>query len=130
MGLFSDTCGLCDQTHYIDFMVRTTLEDGTQIDTPVMDARGGGLSVVVGFLLRLVLKLVAEPDKEHVIFLDESFAQLSSEYEPRLAEFLRDIVDKTKIQLILITHSSAFSDMATDVYRFSLTQGETKVVRV
>ncbi len=25
---------------------------------------------------------------------------------------------------------SAFSDMATDVYRFSLTQGETKVVRV
>src|ERR1035437_2164634 len=36
----------------VDFVVRTTLAAGEQIDTPVMDARGGGLVAVVGFMLR------------------------------------------------------------------------------
>lgn len=113
---------------HTDFVVRSTLADGTQIDTPVMDARGGGLAVTVGFLLRLVVKLLAEPHKPHVFYLDESFAQLSAEYEPRLAEFLREIVEKTNIQIILITHSNAFNDQADKVYRFSLVNGETQVV--
>lgn len=113
----------------VDFIVRTTLEDGTQIDTPVMDARGGGLVTVISFLLRLVVKLLAAPDKEHILFLDESFSHLSEEYEPRLAEFLREVVDKTKVQIVLVTHSSAYTDAADTVYRFKLVNGETKVTQ-
>jgi DNA repair exonuclease SbcCD ATPase subunit len=116
------------KTVQTDFMVRSTLEDGSQIDTPVLEARGGGLAVVVGFLLRLVVKLLSAPTESHVMHLDESFAQLSAEYEPRLAEFLREIVDKTNVQIILITHSNAFNDQADKVYRFRLVNGETKVV--
>jgi DNA repair exonuclease SbcCD ATPase subunit len=69
------------------------------------------------------------PGSRRVLFLDESFAQLSEEYEPRLAEFLRELVDKTDLQIIMVTHSHAFSDIADQVYRFDLNDAGTTVVR-
>ena len=37
---------------------------------------------------------------------------LSQEYEPGMAEFLREVADKAGVQIILITHSTAYSDLA------------------
>jgi DNA repair exonuclease SbcCD ATPase subunit len=111
----------------VDFVVRTTLADGEQIDTPVMDARGGGLVAVVGFMLRLVIMLLAPDRQSPILFLDEPFAHLSAEYEPRMASFLRELVDKTDIQIVHITHSDAYTDDADLVYRFSLKDGQTHV---
>lgn len=111
----------------VDFVVRTTLADGEQIDTPVMDARGGGLVAVVGFMLRLVIMLLAPDRQAPVMFLDEPFAHLSAEYEPRMASFLRELVDKTDIQIVHITHSDAYTDDADLVHRFSLKDGQTYV---
>ncbi len=111
----------------VDFVVRSTLADGRIIDTPVMEARGGGLAATVGFLLRVVVILLSPSSVSRVLFLDETFAHVSAEYEPRLAEFLRELVDKTDIQVVLVTHSSAYSDAADLVYRFSAVNGETKV---
>ncbi len=109
----------------IDFVVRSDL-DGTTVDTPVMDARGGGLAAIVGFLLRLVVELLS-PRRDAPILLDETFAHVSAEYEPRLAEFLRDLVDRTGIQIIMVTHSDAYADTADTRYRFRLTRGVTHV---
>jgi hypothetical protein len=51
-----------------------------------------------------------------------------AEYETRLAEFLREVADKAGVQVILITHSDAFSDAADARYRFSLgPDGKTRV---
>lgn len=111
----------------VDFIVRTTLADGEQIDTPVMDARGGGLVAVVGFMLRLVIMLLAPSRQTPILFLDEPFAHLSAEYEPRMASFLRELADKTDIQIIHITHSDAYTEDADVVYRFSLKDGQTHV---
>lgn len=111
----------------IDFLVRSTLGDGRVVDTPVMEARGGGVAATVGFLLRLVVMLLSKPQQDSMLFLDECFAMVSAEYEPRLAEFLREIVDKTGVQLILVTHSTAYSDMADKLYNFSLVDGVTQV---
>lgn len=109
-----------------DFVVRSKI-DGGFVDTPIMDARGGGVASVAGFLLRLIL-LLLKKDHRPVLFLDETFAQLSAEYEPRLAEFVRELVDKTPVQVILVTHSTAYDDVADASYRFSLDQnGRTKV---
>jgi DNA repair exonuclease SbcCD ATPase subunit len=113
----------------VDFIVRSTLADGRVIDTPVMEARGGGLAATVGFLLRIVVILLSPSDVSRVLFLDETFAHVSAEYEPRLAEFLRELVDKTDIQVVLVTHSSAYSDVADSVYRFSAVDGETRVTK-
>lgn len=111
----------------VDFVIRSTLKDGTVVDTDVMDARGGGLAAVVGFLLRLVILLLSKDSGETVLFMDETFAHVSAEYEPRLAEFLRELVDKTGVQIILVTHSDAFLDAADVTYRFWQDSGVTLV---
>jgi DNA repair exonuclease SbcCD ATPase subunit len=114
----------------IDFVVRSRLDDGTVVDTDVMDARGGGLAAVVGFLLRLVVLLLSGGPLTSVnllLALDETFAHLSREYEPRMAEFLRELVDRTGVQIILVTHSDAYTDAADTRYQFRLVGGVTEV---
>jgi hypothetical protein len=37
-----------------------------------------------------------------------------------LAEFLREIVDKAKVQIILVTHQQQFLEHADKAYRFYL----------
>jgi DNA repair exonuclease SbcCD ATPase subunit len=108
-----------------DLVVVSTV-GGEEVETPVLEARGGGMANVVGFLLRLVI-LMLTAGARRTIVLDETFAQLSAEYEPLLADFLRELVDKTDIQIIMVTHSTAFDDAADVSYRFSLHSGETRV---
>lgn len=112
----------------IDFEVSSIL-DGQRVSTPVMDARGGGLAATIGFLLRLVTLLLTH-GRDSVLFLDETFAHLSADFEQRLAEFLRDLVDQTGVQVVMVTHSDAFSDLADRRYRFTLTGGLTQVEQV
>lgn len=119
--------GMKGKTAQVDFFIRSTT-DGHEIDTPVMEARGGGVAAVVGFLVRLVL-LLLKSDVRRVLFLDESFAQLSAEYEPRLAEFMRELIDRTGAQIVLVTHSDAFSDAADAIYRTALVDGVTEITR-
>lgn len=112
----------------VDFVVRTTLADGTEVDTPVMEARGGGLAATVGFLLRLVVLLLSG-GKDQVLVLDETFAMVSDEYVGRVAEFIREVVDQTGLQVIMVTHQPAFTEHADVVYRFGVKNGQTRAVR-
>lgn len=114
------------KTPEVKFVVKSLI-NGKPVETPVMDARGGGLAAVVGFLLRLVVMLLSRDVKEPVLILDESFSHVSSEYERPLAEFIKELIDKTKVQIILVTHSDAFSEFADRRYRFKLVKGITKV---
>lgn len=108
------------------FVIRSKVE-GQELETSILDARGGGVAAVAGFLLRLIMTLL-RPDRTHFLLLDETFAQLSVNYEPALAEFLAELVEKTDVQLLMVTHSSAYEDVATNLYRFALGKdGRTKV---
>ncbi len=113
-------------TPVIDFEVRSRIGDQI-VATDVMDARGGGLAATVGFLLRLVVLLLSHAQGETVMLLDETFTFVSAEYRPKLAAFLRDLVDKTGVQIILVTHSEEFAAQADTRYRFELVDGATKV---
>ncbi len=119
--------GVRAKTPVVDFVVRSRLDDGTVVDTDVMDARGGGLAATVGFLLRLVILLLSRHRQDTVLFLDETFAHVSAEYLPRLVEFLKELVDKTGVQLIMVTHEPAFTEAASTVYFFELRDGVTQV---
>jgi len=110
----------------LDFVIRSTLDDGTIVDTDVLDARGGGLAATVGALLRIVVLLLSRT-QDTVLLLDETFAHVSAEYQPRLAEFLRELVDKTGVQIIMVTHSDVFADAADTRYRFDQVNGITRV---
>ena len=110
-----------------EFMVRTTLGD-TFIETPVLDARGGGLAATIGFLLRVVVLLLSSGTKQdNILILDETFAHVSEEYLPPLGEFLRELVDKTGIQILLVTYQLEFMEYADKSYRFSIKEGKTEV---
>jgi hypothetical protein len=102
----------------IDFMLRSRFGD-TEIDTPVMDARGGGMACVVGFVLHLVVLLLT-PAARRILFLDEPFGMVSADYEPRVAEFLREVADKADVQIYMNTHSHAYDDLADVSYELSL----------
>lgn len=112
----------------VEFVVRTTLKDGGVVDTPVMDARGGGLAATIGFLLRVVILLLKNgKDKDNILILDETFAHVSDEYLDGLGEFLRELVDKTGIQIVMVTHQPVFGEYADAVYKFTAADGKTKV---
>jgi len=111
-----------------DFIIRTQLDDGSQVDTPVLDARGGGLAATVGVLLRVVLILL-DPAQPRLLVLDEPFAHVSAEYEGPLAEFLAELVSGTGIQIVMVTHSEVYSEVADAVYRFGQQNGKTTVQR-
>lgn len=91
----------------------------TTIETPVMDARGGGHAAVVGFVMQLVVLLLT-PDARRFLALDETFAYVSESFVPRLAEFLREAAYKAEIQIMLVTHSTGYGDVADQRYRLVL----------
>lgn len=121
--------GVRAKTPVVDFVIRSTMDDGSVVETDVMTARGGGLAATVGFLLRLVILLLSRQRQDTVLFLDETFAHVSAEYLPRLIEFLKDLVAKTGVQIVLVTHDESFLDAADTIYRFQLVNGVTKVTK-
>ncbi len=111
----------------VEFIIRSTFDDGRTVDTPLLDARGGGLVATVGFLLRLVIILLSKP-KNPLLVLDETFAHVSAEYLEGIADFLKEITQKTDVQIIMITHQTELCETADKLYRFSLDKnGHTKV---
>jgi len=109
----------------VEFVIRSQYADRA-VDTPVLEARGGGMAVVVAFMLRLVVLLLT-PGTRKILFLDESFAHVSKEYETRLAEFLREVTEKSPVQVVLVTHSDAYGDLADRRYRLIQHGGITTV---
>lgn len=107
----------------VSFSLRSSMGEET-VETPILDARGGGVAAVVGFLLRLIITLLRED--RPLLVLDETWAQLSSDYEPRLAEFVKELVDQTGVQILLVTHSDAYTEHADKAYRVTQKKGVTE----
>jgi DNA repair exonuclease SbcCD ATPase subunit len=119
------------QTPQIDFVVRTHLPDGTEFETDVMNARGGGLAAVVGLLLRVVLILLTRASGKKapdVLVLDETLAHLSREYLEAAGQFLRTLCDSTGLQLIIVTHQHELVEFADVSYRLRLDANGATVV--
>lgn len=115
------------KTSGIEFVVRSALST-TAVETPVMEARGGGLSATIGFLLRTVVMLLSASERrENLLVLDETFAHVSAEYLESLGQFLRQIVDRSGIQILLVTHQPEFLEHADKAYKFSTKDGRTVV---
>jgi DNA repair ATPase RecN len=111
----------------MEFMVRSKYDD-MEVDTSVLDARGGGMAAVLGFVLQLVVLLLTE-DARNILILDEPFAWVSEAYESRVAEFLREVSERARVQIILVTHSKAYAEHADRRYRFEQRSGRTVVFR-
>lgn len=110
------------------FKIRSTAGK-EEVATEVLSARGGGVACVVGFLLKIVMLLLTKGSGSP-IFLDETFAFLSVGHHERMSSFLRQLVDDTGVQIILVTHTPALAEYADAVYRFSLSDGVSSIDRI
>ena len=106
----------------VEFQVTSTLEGGNTITTSVMDARGGGVASVIGFLMRVVILLLAANGRDILLLCDETFSMVSDEYLDKVAEFVRELVENTGMQIVLVTHQPVFLEYADKAYRFSKDQ--------
>lgn len=111
-------------------VARFAVRDSRGLETGVMDARGGGLVNVTAFLLRVLLLLSARPPLARLLFLDESFANVSEEYVPALVALLRRICEEGGFQIVLISHRAELVDAGDVVYEFRLEDGVTQVRRL
>lgn len=111
--------------HAMDLKITSTL-NGQDVTTDIINARGGGVAAVTGFLIRLVILLLMKRDTDPFLILDESFAQVSEEYAPRLAEFIKELTEKTNVQIIMVTHSDGYAESADTHYRVSKKNGLTQ----
>ena len=88
---------------------------GGPVEAPILDAFGGGPASVISFLLRLLV--LRRTKLAPVLLLDETFSFVSAEYVDGVAALLRDLADKLKLTIVLVTHQQAFAAVAHRAYR-------------
>lgn len=106
-------------SHYGDVPVSANPEDG----------RGGGIADVVSLALRLALMELARPKPEGPVILDEPAKMVSKEYLPNVAVFLKQYLQKTGRQGMIITHFEALADVADVSFQVSQANGVSEVSR-
>lgn len=99
-----------------------------RVERDPMDSHGGGLVNVIALVLRLTI-VALTPGLGRTVVLDEPFAQLSQGFLEGMGEFLRNLVDATDIQLIIVSHEPEIAEVADQAYRLYRSEGELKVER-
>lgn len=92
--------------------------DGVDVETDVVDARGGGLVAVIGFVLRAVVLALDPGNLRPFLFLDETFGQLSRDYGTAMSQLLRMLADDLNLQIVLVTHQPEQAALADVAYEF------------
>lgn len=95
--------------------------------TSLVEAHGGGVLAVVGYLLRVVHTILS--GSRRLLLLDETFAHVSRAHLPAVVELVRVLSDKLGFQHVVITHADEFEELADVTYKLSLINGQTKVTR-
>ena len=100
---------------------------GERVRGDIRNSFGGGLSVVVATLLRIVIVMFLGDRVIPVLLLDEPLRDLSPSYNSgdsadgyrtRMAEFLRKLSRESDIQILMVTHESDYGLIADSDYKF------------
>ena len=100
-------------------------KDGERVDP--LTASGGGAVDVASFALRVSLWSLRTPKTRPVLVLDEPFKHLSAELQPRAGEILKQISERLKIQIIMVTHNPDLIDCADRAFQVSMVEGKSVV---
>ncbi len=103
--------------------------EGQRIKGDIKDSFGGGLSVVVATLLRIIIVMLMGDTVRPILFLDEPIKDLSPEYpdqdtvasryRDRMADFLKQLTEETPVQIVMVTHEPNYAEVSDADYRFS-----------
>ncbi len=92
-------------------------QDG--VDGDPLASFGGGAAVVISLVLRL--SVMQRLGLGNLLILDESMVALANQYVPAAGEFMRQLSEKTGINILMVTHNPEFISHAHTAYEGSKT---------
>lgn len=105
-----------------EFYVESKYGGQQLVKTRPQDARGGGVVDVISLALR-----VAMMQGRGVLILDEPAKQVSEEFAPNVANFLRYLTDQGDFQVIMVSHNRHLAQAAGKSYTVSIKEGVSVV---
>ncbi len=113
---------------YADFTIESEY-GGARTETPILEARGGGVVDVASLALRTLAAVITSPGKVPIV-LDEPGKHLSEGYSAAFGELLKSISRETGRQFIVVTHDPRLAEMADRVYRVEQVNGVSRATLV
>ena len=108
----------------IKFLVKdTTMNKSYEI----LNSFGGGLADIVSFPLRVSLLLKWSPQLSRVLIMDEPFKAVDVTNQAFVGEFVRQLSEKLKLQIIAVTHSSELASKAHQQFKVTNNKGVSTV---
>ncbi|ADL07968.1 ATPase [Thermosediminibacter oceani] len=109
-----------------EFYVVSSYGDN-RITTKPQDARGGGIVDVISLALRIAVIQCSNTYINGPIILDEPAKHVSSEYISNVAQFLKQVSQVFRRQIIMVTHNQFLSEIADLAYKVELKDGKSVV---
>ena len=107
-----------------------TVLDGDHELTPKSDL-GGSVVDIISFALRVILWAIEKPRSRNMILLDEPMKNLGQGEELILAgKIMKDVSTDLGLQLIVITHSPEFGEIADTAYIVEKYDKESFVMQI
>lgn len=91
------------------YLKYTEEETGVNVESDILNC-GGGIRTVIGFLLQVYFIFYTKSEK--VLFVDEGFSQISSQYLERFFGLINELSEKNDLKVLLITHDDRFTEYA------------------
>lgn len=88
---------------------------------------GGGVADVIAFAFRVAVLCLRRPRLRPVLFADEPFKHVSADYLPHVAAMLRELADRTGLQLIIVSHEPEIAEQADTLFRVTMRNGNSVV---
>jgi DNA repair exonuclease SbcCD ATPase subunit len=102
----------------VKFVLSQTNPDGT-VDGDPLQSYGGGASAIISLVLRLAV--MTKMNMGNLLLLDESMAFLADTYVPNAGSFMRQLSERTGINILMVTHNKEYLNYAHTAY-----EGENK----
>ena len=100
-------------------------EDG--VETDIWEESGLGIADIVGFALRIAYLTLYRPKLLPVLVMDEPFRYVSEKYATNAGRFAKQIAKDLGLQIIMVTHNSAISEQADQIFTCEKTGRITSV---
>ena len=120
--VFESEIGVKYNKTSVEFFFKQGTGDTAIVGAP-LDAFGGGPSSVASLLLRIMALL--RLGKAPLLVLDETLAAVSEEYVEATGRFLSQLAQTVGVDVLLVTHKSAFLDQARRSYQGSEKEVDT-----
>lgn len=92
-----------------------------------LSAAGGGAVDVAAFALRVASWSMQRPRSRNTLIIDEPLRYLSANLLPLAGEMLKQISERLKLQIIMVSHCEELIEAADKVFQVTIKKGKSTV---